>query len=138
APIVISNNTVIKARVFVTGTNLFPGAVAAREYLLLDASVRDFNSNLPLMIINTPGTIPEGVPPGQPRMPGALTVIDTYGGRTSLRLPAQFQGLAEFELYGQTSVGFPKKPYRLETQDELRNPVSDSLLGLPAAADWKL
>src|SRR5439155_1908010 len=49
-----------------------------------------------------------------------------------------FQGLAEYEIFGQTSAGFSKKPYRIEIQDELGNDKPVGLLGMPADADWKL
>src|SRR5262249_45115901 len=63
-PITVSGNMVIKARVYQSGGNTnFPSAIVAREYLLLDPGMIDFNSNLPLMIISSTGTIPQGVPP---------------------------------------------------------------------------
>jgi hypothetical protein len=47
-------------------------------------------------------------------------------------------GPAEFEIFGQTSAGFPKKPFNIECQDALGNDKDVSVLGLPADADWKL
>ncbi|MBI5383509.1 MAG: immunoglobulin domain-containing protein [Verrucomicrobia bacterium] len=138
-PITFSANTTIKARVFQTG--LWPSAVGARTYLFLDSTTADFTSNLPLLIINSSGAaIQQNVAPGQARTPGSFVLIDTSTntGRASLRSPAQFQGLAEFEIYGQTSAGFNKKPYNIEIQDELGNDRAVSLLGMPAEADWKL
>jgi hypothetical protein len=136
-PITVSANTTIKARVFQTG--LWPSKVGAKTYILLDASAAAFSSNLPLLIMNTSGSgIVEGVPPGQPRTRGSLVVIDPGAGRATLLSPPDFQGVAEFEIFGQTSAGFPKKPYNIEIQDELGNDRAISLLGMPAEADWKL
>jgi len=136
-PITISANTTIKARVFQAG--LWPSPVVARTYILLDATAVAFSSNLPLLIMNTSGaSIPANVAPGQPRARGSLVVIEPVGGRATLLTPPQFQGLAEFEIFGQTSAGFPKKPYNIELQDELGNDLAVSLLGMPAEADWKL
>jgi len=139
SPITVSGNMVIKARVYPSGaTTLFPSPVVARSYILLDPSVKDFNSNLPLMVINSTSTILQGIPGGQPRIPGSLVVIDTEGGRTTLRSTPQLHELAEYEIVGQTSAGFPKLPYRIEVQDELRNQKAVSILGLPADGDWRL
>ena len=49
-----------------------------------------------------------------------------------------FQELAEFEIFGQTSAGFPKLPIRIEIQDPLGNDLDKSLLGMPADSDWRL
>ena len=79
-----------------------------------------------------------GDPGGNARQPGTLAVIDTFRGRSSFQLKPDFQGLAAFEIFGQTSAGFPKVPYRIEIQDELRNDNKVPLLGMPAEADWQL
>src|SRR5439155_13345521 len=49
-----------------------------------------------------------------------------------------FQGLAGFEVFGQTSASFPKKPIRIEIHDELGNDFKVPLLGMPADSDWRL
>jgi len=64
-------------------------------------------------------------------------VIDTINGRSSLQSAPQFQGAAGFEYYGQTSIGFPKPPVRMEIQDALGNDMKVSLLGMPADSDWR-
>jgi hypothetical protein len=46
-------------------------------------------------------------------------------------------GLAEFEIYGETSAGFPKLPFNIEIEDELGSERAVSLLGMPAETDWK-
>lgn len=136
-PITVGSNAVLRARSFEAGK--WPSPVVSRVYHFLDVSARDFNSNLPLMILSTAGRpIVDGVAPGLPRTPGALVVIDTFRGRSSLTSAPEFSGLAEFEIFGQTSAGFPKRPYRIEIQDELRNDRRVPLLGMPAEADWKL
>jgi hypothetical protein len=136
-PLVIGTNVTIKARAFESG--LLPGPIAARSFVFLDASTRDFDSNLPLMILSTGGQVPADVPPGGMRRNGGLFVIDrNNGGRAALRDTPQFAGLADFELFGQTSLYFPKRPHRIELQDEYGHDRNASLLGLPADADWQL
>ncbi|MCI0744134.1 MAG: lamin tail domain-containing protein [Verrucomicrobia subdivision 3 bacterium] len=136
--ITFSTNLMVKARVFQTG--LFPSAVRARSFIMLDNSTREFNSNVPIMIISTHGrTIPANVPPGGTRARGVLASIDTFRGRSELKGEAEFVGLAQFEVTGQTSADlFPKKPHRIEVNDEVGNDLRVSLLGMPAEADWIL
>jgi hypothetical protein len=135
--ITVGTNVLVKARVFQEG--LSPGPVVSRTYHFLDASARDFNSNLPILVLNTSGRgIAENVPPGQLRTPGSFVVIDTFNGRSSLQSSPAFIGLAEFEVFGQTSADFPKLPYTIEIQDELRNDRRVPVLGMPAESDWKL
>ena len=135
-PLVISNSTTLKARAFQTG--LFPGPVGSRTFIMLDETTRDFTSKLPMVVISTGGKPIAQDPGGNSRQPGTLAVIDTFRGRSSFQLKPDFQGLAEFEIFGQTSAGFPKVPYRIEVQDELRNDNKVPLLGMPAEADWQL
>ena len=136
-PLTFGTNATIRARAFQTG--LWPSPVVARNYVFLDSTARDFTSNLPLLIMNTAGrAIAANVLPGAARTPGSFFLVNTNGGRSSLSSTPQAQGLAEFEIFGQTSAGFPKKPYNIEIQDELGNDLAVSLLGMPAEADWKL
>ena len=139
APITLQNNTTVKVRAFPVAAGLFPSPVLVRNFLFLDATTRDFNSNLPILILSSEGrTIQEGLPPGTQRARGAFLVFDTVRGRSSLSRPPDYIGPAGFEIVGQTSAGFPKRPYRIELQDALENDKSVSLLGLPAEADWQL
>ena len=137
-PLTFGTNATIRARVFQTG--LWPGPVVARNYVFLDVTARDFNSNLPMLILNTAGrTITANVPPGGTRVSGSVVLINTNAtGRCSLRDTPDFQGVAGFEIFGQTSAGFVKKPYNVELQDELGNDLAVPMLGMPAEADWKL
>jgi CotH kinase protein/Lamin Tail Domain/Immunoglobulin domain/Chitobiase/beta-hexosaminidase C-terminal domain/Bacterial TSP3 repeat len=138
--ITFTTNMIIQVRVFQTNQpSLFPSPVVSRTFIMLDSTTQDFSSDLPLMVISTQGrAIQQNLPPGSARQRGIFTTIDTFQGRSALRGKLDFQGLAGFEIIGQTSAGFPKKPHRVELQDELGNDSSASLLGLPAEADWNL
>lgn len=137
APLQMFTNVVIKARTFSPG--LWPSPVVSRAYYFLDSTSRDFSSDLPIIVLSASGrVIPQNIAPGQPRVPGSLLVIPPTTGRAALQGPPEFIGLAEFEVYGQTAVGFAKLPYAIEVQDELRNDQRVPLLGMPAEADWKL
>jgi CotH kinase protein/Chitobiase/beta-hexosaminidase C-terminal domain/Lamin Tail Domain len=137
-PITLTGNTLIKARAFSPNIGEFPSPVAAGSYLLLDSSVREFNSNLPLILLNTPVAIPQYVNPSLPRAPASCYVIEPQAGRTSIRGLPQVVELAGLEIFGQTAAGFPKKPYRVELQDVNGNDKKVSILGMPAEADWRL
>jgi hypothetical protein len=137
APLVLNASTVIKARVFVDG--LLPSTVVAQSYHLLDATAASFNSNLPVMVLNTFGRgIAQDVAPGGTRTRAAIVTFEPFRGRSSVRARPDFLGLCQVEIRGQTSAGFPKQPYNLEINDELGNDREVALLGLPPESDWVL
>jgi hypothetical protein len=137
SPLAITVNTVVKARVFQAG--LLPGAVVARTYILLDSTAANFTSNLPVMILTTGGkSIAQDVAPGRARTAAGILTFEPFRGRTGLRDQLDFDGLCELEIRGQSSVGFAKKAYNLEIQDEYRQDRSVPLLGLPSESDWVL
>ncbi len=94
------------------------------------------SSNLPLILINTHGqTIPD-----EPRITADMKVIN-YG--PGLRnhpddIPNDYNGRIAIEIHGESSTMFPKKSYRLETQDSLGENNNVSLLGMPKENDWIL
>ena len=139
-PIVLSVNSTIKARIFPpAGTNLLPSDLVARNFIFVDSTSGNFTSKLPTLIISTDGrAIPASVPPGQPRTKGSIVIIDADGGRSSVLGRPDLHELAEFEIFGQTSAGFPKLPIRVEIQDALGNDRDVEVLGMPADSDWRL
>jgi len=139
APLNLMNNTTLKVRAFPTTAGLFPSELLVRNFVFLDASTRDFNSNLPILIMSTDGRVMvESVAAGLPRTKGTFVVFDTFRGRSAFSRKPDYIGPADFEVFGQTSAGFPKKPYNVELQDALGNDRKESILGMPAEADWKL
>lgn len=136
-PLTFSSSTLITARVFADG--LLPSAVVAQSYHLLDPTAAGFNSNLPVMVLDTFGrAIAQDVPPGGARTRGAIVTFEPFRGRTSVRARPDFLGLCQLEVRGQTSAGFPKRPYNLELNDEHGNDREAGLLGLPPDSDWVL
>ncbi len=116
--------------------NELPGPVVAANYILLDASVTNFSSNLPLIIVDTLG---QGIPDGS-KIGSYAVFIDTNTptGRASLGSPHNYIGRMDIGLHGSSSLGFPKRPYAVELDDESTNSVDYPLLGLPAGNDWLL
>ncbi|HZO85866.1 MAG TPA: CotH kinase family protein, partial [Verrucomicrobiae bacterium] len=138
-PLTFGTNVFVKARVFASTPGMFPGPVTAKAYFFLDASVRDFNSNLPIVIMNTSGrSIAQNVLGGGIRTKGSVAIINTFRGRASIRGEPDFIGMAQLEVFGQTSAGFAKQPFNIELNDAYGNDTARSLLGMPEEADWKM
>ena len=137
SPLTVTASRTIKARVFQDG--LLPGTVVARTYLLVDNSVAGFKSKLPLLFISTSGRgIVDHPPPGTTRTFGSLLAVDTFRGLSSPLGTPDYLGQCGISIRGQSSAGFPKRPYRLELQDAYRRPHNAGLFGLPADDDWIL
>ena len=132
SPLVVSNSTVIRARCF--EPDRAPSLIAGQAYTIAGPDMQAFNSNLPLVIINTiAATIPEGV-----RTPAYLTFLEIQVGRSRLLQPAATTVRAGIEIRGSSSTQFPKKSYGFELQDEQLQDAHVSLLGMPKEADWVL
>lgn len=95
-----------------------------------------FTSNLPIVIIDTSGNWIRD----EPKIPAQMKIIyDESGGRNTLNSQhIDFEGKIGIELRGKTSLGFPKKQYGVEIQDDQGNDKDVSLLQLPAESDWVL
>ncbi len=94
------------------------------------------SSNLPIIIIHTNGQqiIDER------RIRARMQVIyHGNGQRNNLSDPADdYDGWIAIELRGSASMAYPKKSYRLETQDSNGENLNVSLIGMPAENDWVL
>lgn len=92
------------------------------------------SSNLPLIFVNTNGQNIED----DPAIIAEIGIIDNGEGNRNYATDPfnDFDGFGKIELRGQTSQGFSKKSYAVETSDELGNDMDVSLLGLPMEEDW--
>jgi hypothetical protein len=136
-PINITNSTTIKARVFQPG--VFPSAIVAKAYMMVDNTVANFTSKLPVIVISTSGkSILDHPPAGTTRTFASIVGVDTFRGITSTRGEPDYIGQGGISIRGQTSAGFPKRPYRLELQDEYGNDRDSDWFGLPEGSDWVL
>ena len=99
--------------------------------------VADFtSSHLPIVTIDTGGkAIPQ-----RHRIAAQMGIIwNEDGSRNHLAAaPNHYAGRIEIELRGKSSLSFPKKSLRLETQDPQGENLNVSLLGLPKENDWIL
>ena len=132
-PLLVGGNALIRAQAAVGGVW---GPDAAAHYTLLDASLTNFSSNLPLVIIDSLG---QAIPDGSD-VDAYAVFIETNAptGRATLCSPADYAGRLGIGLRGSSSLSFPKQPYKIELRDETDNPVNCAILGFPAGNDWAL
>lgn len=96
----------------------------------------DFESNLPIVVINT-----FGVPiPDEPKIDATMGIISNGNGQMNhINDPFnEYDGPVGIEIRGQSSQMFPKKSYGFETRDSSGDDSDVSLLGMPAESDWVL
>jgi hypothetical protein len=65
-------------------------------------------------------------------------IIDTRQGRATVLDAADFDGRGLINLRGRASMRYPKRSYTLKTVDELEDPWTTSILGMPKESDWIL
>lgn len=104
--------------------------------LSLQAQVQFSASHLPIVIIETDGrTIPD-----EDKVNVRMKVIDRGPGLLNHLSdpPNGYNGIVGIELRGNTSQGYEKKAYDLETRDSQGEDLAVSLMGMPEEADWAL
>ena len=130
----ISSNSRVRARVFEPG--LSSGPVVSHAYFFADASLQGFDSNLPLILIDSFG---QNFVNGDDLKPVYSVFIDTNTtGRADILGPADYAGRGGLKIRGSFSAMFSKKAYAFETWDEDDQDRSVPLFGLPADSDWVL
>ncbi|MFH1715910.1 MAG: CotH kinase family protein, partial [Planctomycetota bacterium] len=112
-----------------------PSDVPTRTYIFLDSTVRNFSSNLPIVVVDTFG---KNI--GQTAHTSSFTgVIEGPArGRVRMTTPPTFVSRAGINIRGQSSAGFAKHQYHLETWDEFDQDKDVSILGFPPESDWIL
>lgn len=100
------------------------------------AEVTFTSSNLPIIFIDTGG---QSIRDGR-RTVAEMGVIDNGSGERNYVSDSKnnYSGQIAIELRGSSSLQFPKKQYRFETQDTSGNNLNISLLGMPDENDWIL
>lgn len=100
------------------------------------APVEAFSTRLPVVRISTGGQVILD----DPRIVAHMGIINNGPGMLNGTDDpfTEYDGRITIEIRGQSSQIFPKKSYRLETQDEAGENLNVSLLGMPAENDWIL
>lgn len=132
-PLNITNTAQIRARMFEQGK--YPGPTKTGSYLLLNANVTGFTSDLPLIVMHTMGG---GGINGDKETVCHLEVHDTLRGRSSLTGPTEFVTRATAKQRGSSTAGNAKKAMAIEFWDEDNGPRDLSPRGMPAESDWIL
>jgi len=130
SPIAISNTVLVRVRA-ASGSN---SVVSSETYVFIDSDLAGFNSNLPLMIINSFG---QEIVKEEKAMVSAR-LIQAEGARYSISGPAEFSGRALINIRGRASLRYPKRSYTIRPIDEQDEFLKISPLGLPADSDWVL
>ncbi|MEN6306310.1 MAG: CotH kinase family protein [Anaerohalosphaeraceae bacterium] len=140
SPISVSTTTVIRARA--VESNKIAGPVSSQYYVFLASNVRDFNSDLPLLVIDNFGGGALGDDNAatahvfKPSVVGLFTVQPD--GRSRLVNAPQILNRAGAKVRGISSSTYPKKGYAVEFWDEHNDDQSLAVLGMPADSDWVL
>ena len=133
SPLLLTNSTMVRARVVLPGKAF--GALAAQTYSIMDPDLAAFDSNLPLVLVNTFGKEIEK----EDRIVAGLRIVGPAAGRTAFAAAvADFDGRALVNLRGRASLRYPKRSYTLKTVDALDDPAKFSILGMPKESDWVL
>jgi hypothetical protein len=143
-PITVTNSTSIRA-ISIEPTKA-PSKPVTANYIALDASAANFQSNLPILVFDTFGSV--AMSDRDLTYTGASIIEVGADGIARITDAAQYAGRGGIRLRGQTSQGFPKPPYAYETWNEdacvSRYGVAKgcnlnvSLLGMAEESDWVL
>ena len=131
--ITLSRSAIVHAQVVHEGAR---GPVVARSFHELDASLEDWDSDLPVMVFWTDA----GADALWENTPTGLTVLEPgVDGRVALTGDAADSGRARLRIRGSSSSNLDKKAYDLELWDpDDDGDRNEPLLGMPSNADWVL
>ncbi len=130
-PIAISQTTVVQAKAFEPGLAYSP--TAAQTYTMLDSDLASFDSNLPLIILQTFGHYVSQ----ESAVPISARFIRPVNGRAALTGPADYDGRGDLKQRGFTSLRQPKQSFNFKARDD-GDKVDTALFGMPEESDWVL
>lgn len=130
----ITGTTQIRSRVFdSTGAS---GPTSTETYLFLSSDLRDFKSNLPIIILDNFGG---GRPDSKKTMFMAVIEPDTLGdGLAKITDAFQIATRGTMKVRGSSSSSWPKYSMSIEAWDGDDLDQNIAPLGFPAEADWVL
>lgn len=140
----ISDNQVVKAAVYEPGIGW--SRTVTHRYVRLHSDVENFNSNLPLVIIDTQGAAiehpvcnwPDISETNQLQTFASVIDVNATSGRAGITDSADFTGPAGLKVRGSSAACLPKLSFTFETWDEYNRDKDVSLLGMPEESDWIL
>ncbi|MHC4735636.1 MAG: CotH kinase family protein, partial [Planctomycetota bacterium] len=130
-PIPIGNTTEVQVRVFELGNA--HSSVVSQTYVALAPDVRSFNSDIPIVVVDTYG---QPINEYDPYTKASAVFIErpAQGGRVNITDSADFAGRCGLKIRGETN----KRQFSFETWDEYDQDKRVSIFGLPADSDWVL
>ena len=129
----ITTSTMVKAVVY--DAELERSRTTTGHYVKLNLNVQNFNSNLPLVIVDTFGN---GINQIDQTLCFSSFIDINDSNRATLTDKADFIGIAGIKIRGQSSTNFPKKQYSFETWNEDQTDKDVSILGFPKESNWVL
>jgi hypothetical protein len=133
-PIFVSGAQQIRA--VATKTGFMTSEIAAATYNINTPNLPNFNTNLPLMIINQFDTI---IGPDE-KTTGYMTLIDKANGDNRYYLNATNgeNYRIDIDIRGSSSQSFPKKGYGFHILNEDNSNRKEALFGMPSEHNWVL
>ncbi len=136
-PIAIEETTQVRARAF-DGRGA-AGDVVSRTYVVVEAALTPFNSNLPLVVAVTGGQEIGR----EERVPSAILFLGGEPGgddarRTSLCGPVEIASRAWLNQRGRASTHYPKRSFTVKIVGEGDDFRNVPVLGMPKDCDWVL
>ncbi|MDG5765984.1 CotH kinase family protein [Balneolales bacterium ANBcel1] len=134
ASVDISGSVMVRARAFRDGYE--PSDSKTKTFIQLHPNVADFDSNLPLVIVNQFDNVMH--PEGHHRSTVHFSVIDLDSdGRAHLLTDdLHLHSRSESNYRGSSSLAFPKKQFGVRLIDEAGDNRNESILGLPSENNW--
>lgn len=140
SPVTIDQSSCVRAALFLGSRQISP--VETRIFLALDESLAGFDSNLPIVLLDSQGyDFSRDSDPARdyPIRPVCAGIFDlTESGRAAVADQPHYIGRAGMNVRGASSKGWPKKQFKFETWDEEDADRDVPLLGMPADSDWIL
>ena len=137
-PLEIDETTLLISRAFKDGH--IPGPLEQESYIFVAESVRDFDSNIPVLVIDTFDTdLPREDREFRQSIFAGFSP-DESSGRTLLSTLPSITGHSGIHVRGESSSagGFNKLNFSFETRDPTAEDESTPLFDLPSESDWAL
>jgi hypothetical protein len=135
-PIAISNSVIVRAAVFSDSTGA-SGTVATAHYAKLGASVSNFSSQLPVLVIDSLGSGPL-VKDGIDHRSWIYSFAPRGNDAPIFAAPPESASPLTTSVRGSSSAEFPKKSYTLKLTGTDDSAQAQPLLDLPAYEKWTL
>lgn len=140
SPVTINRTSCVRAALFFGDVRISP--VESRVFLKVDAEVAAFDSNLPIILLDSQGYDFSGDDDPRTDYPAQSVCAGVFetgeSGRAGVTDAPQFMGRAGMNVRGASSKTWPKKQFKFEIWDEEDEDRDVALLGMPAESDWLL